>query len=376
MPSSHVEDLWFTTQNGVKVETKRHGRGKRWRARFRVAPGSPQETASFERKIDAEQWRNDKHTDVNTGRYVDPKLAVTRFGGIADEWFSIKSPNWSETTKARNRSVLDNHVLSTWKNTRMVDITHKTITKWMIDLPGSSASVRKAHSVFSGVLDLAVQRKMLAVNPARQGIELPSQPVAARRYLSMQEVEDLAAAVDGERRLIVYTLAYCGLRIGELAGLRVGDVQVEKRRLLIERSVTEVNGTLVWSTPKDNERRSVPVPAFLMDLLAEHIEDRGRDEQLFPSPKGGVLRVRNMRRGWFDEAVKSIGREGLVPHELRHTAASLAVNGGASVLVVQRMLGHSKPSITLDVYSDLFDADLDSAAERLNGMRSELLSTH
>ncbi|MGB7423322.1 MAG: tyrosine-type recombinase/integrase, partial [Ornithinimicrobium sp.] len=68
------------------------------------------------------------------------------------------------------------------------------------------------------------------------------------------------------------------------------------------------------------------------------------------------------------------GVPGLTPHELRHTAASLAVSAGASVLGVQRMLGHDKASTTLDVYSDLFDADLDAVADRLEDTRSRILA--
>jgi integrase len=54
------------------------------------------------------------------------------------------------------------------------------------------------------------------------------------------------------------------------------------------------------------------------------------------------------------------------PHDLRHTAASLAVSAGANVKAVQRMLGHAKASMTLDVYADLFDDDLDGVADRLD----------
>ena len=57
-----------------------------------------------------------------------------------------------------------------------------------------------------------------------------------------------------------------------------------------------------------------------------------------------------------------IGQDGLTPHEMRHTAASLAISAGANVKAVQRMLGHASAAVTLDVYSDLFDSDLDSVA--------------
>jgi integrase len=72
------------------------------------------------------------------------------------------------------------------------------------------------------------------------------------------------------------------------------------------------------------------------------------------------------RRGWFDEAAEMIGRPGLTPHEMRHTAASLAISAGANVKAVQRMLGHASAAVTLDVYSDLFDNDLDTVSAALD----------
>jgi integrase len=168
---------------------------------------------------------------------------------------------------------------------------------------------------------------------------------------------------------VILALAYSGLRWGELAALRVRDVDLLRGRLSVRRAVTEVNGRLVWTTPKDKEARSVPVPSFLRDELARAIEHRGPDDLLFPAPQGGVLRVRSARRAWFNNAVTEAGLGGLTPHMLRHTAASLAVSAGANVLAVQRMLGHQKASMTLDVYSDLFDGDLDEVAGRLDSAR-------
>ena len=60
-------------------------------------------------------------------------------------------------------------------------------------------------------------------------------------------------------------------------------------------------------------------------------------------------------------------------HELRHTAASLAVSAGANVKAVQRMLGHASAAMTLDVYSGLFGDDLDVVAERLDALAAEVL---
>ena len=112
--------------------------------------------------------------------------------------------------------------------------------------------------------------------------------------------------------------------------------------------------------------RSVPLPRSLVDPLAQHVAGRAPDELLFTSPGGAVLGIGNFRKLVFDEAARRAGLDGLTPHELRHTAASLAVSAGANVKAVQRLLGHASAAMTLDVYSGLFDDDLDAVADRLD----------
>jgi integrase len=89
---------------------------------------------------------------------------------------------------------------------------------------------------------------------------------------------------------------------------------------------------------------------------------------VFTGPEGGVERNRNARRAWFDPTAKTIGEPGLTPHEMRHTAASLAVSAGAHVKSVHRMLGHASAAMTLDTDADLFGDDLDAVAERLDAV--------
>lgn len=86
---------------------------------------------------------------------------------------------------------------------------------------------------------------------------------------------------------------------------------------------------------------------------------------MFTTARGAVLRNLNFRRDAFDRAATQAGLDGLTPHELRHTAAALAISAGANVKAVQRMLGHASAAMTLDVYAGLFDADLDGMADRL-----------
>lgn len=173
-----------------------------------------------------------------------------------------------------------------------------------------------------------------------------------KRFLSHVEVAQLAQAC-GAYGLLVQVLAYTGLRGGEVAALRVQDVDQPRRRLRVDRAMVEVNGRAIFGTPKNHQRRSLPVPRFLMERLAEHVAGRPGDELLFPSPDGSVLRNQNFRQRQFDRAAASVGLAGLTPHELRHTAASLAVAARANVKAVQQMLGHASAAMTLDAYAGL-----------------------
>jgi integrase len=94
----------------------------------------------------------------------------------------------------------------------------------------------------------------------------------------------------------------------------------------------------------------------------------GADERdlVFTAPEGGVSRNTNFRPRFFDLPLRRPGCPGLTPHELRHTAASLAVAAGANVKAVQQMLGHASAAMTLDVYAGLFADDLDRVADQLD----------
>ena len=183
--------------------------------------------------------------------------------------------------------------------------------------------------------------------------------------MTHEQVAQLAEACSPYQTLI-RVLAYSGLRWGEVAALRVHRVDLLRRRLEVDEANTEVGGHVVQGTTKNHQRRSVPIPRFLADDLAQHLAGKKPDDLVFTSPAGGVLRNTNFRPRFFDPAAQRAGLAGLTPHELRHTAASLAVQAGANVKVVQQMLGHASASMTLDVYAGLFADNLDEVAERLD----------
>lgn len=166
--------------------------------------------------------------------------------------------------------------------------------------------------------------------------------------------------------LVVRFLAYTGLRWGEMAALRVRDIDPLRRRMHIARSVTEDNGRLVWDTTKTGKGRTVPLPRFLAEQITTSFAGKGPDDLVFQGTRGGVLRNGNFNRRTFGPAAIAIGEPQLPPHGLRHTAASLAIAAGGNVKVVQQMLGHATASMTLDLYGHLFPDQLDNVADRLD----------
>ena len=130
-----------------------------------------------------------------------------------------------------------------------------------------------------------------------------------------------------------------------------------------------MNGRLAWGPTKTGERRIVPLPRFLAEQLGTYLADRPRSpaDLIFTMPGGGPLRASKWGERYFRPAVAAARLpEGLRVHDLRHTAASLAIRENASVKIVQAMLGHRSATQTLDRYGHLYPGDLDALAERLD----------
>jgi integrase len=274
------------------------------------------------------------------------------------------------STRARYDGIVKKQIKPRWGNVKLADVTHVDVVAWVNGLELAPATVKYVHRVFSLMLELAVRDGRIIKNPAA-GVKMPKVAPTDKSFLTHEQVAFLADAC-GEHRLAVLVLAYCGLRWAELAALRVKRLDLLRRRIDIAEAVTEVRGELVWDPPKTNRRRSVPLPNFLVDALAVHVAGKAADDLVFIGGRGGVLRNLNWRRDVFDAAAASVGLEGLTPHELRHTAASLAVSAGANVKAVQNLLGHASAAMTLDVYSGLFDDDLDGLALRLDEQASRV----
>jgi integrase len=341
----------------------------RWRARYRDSAGR-EHSRHFKRKVDAQRWLDEVTTAVTTGMYVDPGRSRITVGEWSGRWLKTKV-DLKPSTRARYEGLLRVNVLPRWGEIRLADVTHEGVAAWIADLTASglsAATVRQAHRVLSLTFSLAVRDGRLARNPADH-IPLPRAAKHEKVFLTVDQVEQLADAA-GEYRLVILFLAYTGLRFGELSALRVRRLDLMRGRTEIVEAVAEVGGRAVFSTPKSHQVRSVPIPRFLVDELAQHVAGQNPDDFVFTSPRGGLLRLQNFRHTVFDRAAHTTGLDRFTPHGLRHTAASLAITSGADVKVVQEMLGHASATMTLDLYGHLYGDRLDEVADRMDALRT------
>jgi integrase len=273
----------------------------------------------------------------------------------AERWAAGRTVEAS--TDERTRSILRTHVLPRWGDWPLARIDHLSVQQWVRDLADTRApaTVKKALGVLSLVLASAVRSQLLAVNPCT-GVRLPANRRATGtvRTITRQEFTgSLLPATPAEYRPLLCVAAGCGLRWGECAGLDWDAVDLDAAELHVRQVVVEVVGRLdLRPYPKSRAgRRTVPMPAFVVDALSAGPGSDARAGLVFGTRAGGPMRRSNFRRVW----VATVARSGLPAalrfHDLRHSYATWLVSDGVPVNVVSRLMGHEQISTTLDRYT-------------------------
>lgn len=346
-----------------------------YRVRYRTPDKRQTDKRGFKTKRDAEAFANQLEVDKRRGAYVAPAAGRVKLGEYAGEWLGSKH-NLKPSTRARYRVVLDTFIAA-HADVALGDISRQLVREWVADLSASHApaSVHKTIGVLRQVLAMAVADNRLVLNPV-DGVELPPVGAVEQRFLTLGQLHTLANAA-GHHRALVYVLGTCGLRFGEAAELRWRDVLLDKKTINVRRSVTLVDNKFVVGTPMGGRGRSVSLSDFVADMLTPG----AADALVFPDTTGGHMRGTNVRRRWWSNAVataklfprieKNAAGEKVTVyelkiHELRHTAASLAIQAGANIKSLQNMLGHESASLTLDRYGHLYGSDVDAVGIAIN----------
>lgn len=360
----------------------------RYRVIYRRPDHKQTSKRGFTTKRDAHAFLASVTVAMNRGEYIDPADTRETIDALGEQWLKSHKPMVKPSTYRSLESAWRVHVLPKWGEYRVGAVTPSDVQAWLsaMSLERSPTTVLRAHGVLASILDAAVADRRVARNVAR-GVTLPRKTGKRRVFLTHEQVQRLADA--SKHPDLVLFLAYTGLRWGEAAGLRVEHLDMLRRRVEVVENAVTVGGKIEVGTPKTHEQRVVPFPEFLAPMLAKACEGKPRTALVFGDGEQH-MRLPNSARGWFTNAVKRVQADEakarasmtkaerdelpefprVTPHDLRHTAAALAVSAGANVKALQRMLGHASAAMTLDVYAGLFDDDLDAVATALDSART------
>lgn len=360
---------------------KRHAAsGPRYDVRYRD-PSRKVRTKTFRRKVDADRYAAQVEADVLRGDWLDPAKGRVTFGEWADAWLASKV-DLRVSSQVKYRATLDRYLLPELGSTGVSGIDHPALSALLAEMKRkglSGSTIGKARSVAKQVFDFAIRSGAIKHNPAA-GIKVATSAKKERKFLTIAEVHLLAdeisnpphskyqpnAVAKPDLGLIVKLAAFTGLRIGEIAALRVSDLDLFRRRVYVRNTVSDVAGTIYLNPTKTSQERSVPLTAALVDELMQHLAGRGQDEFAFVGQTGEVMRPNNFRRRQFNPAKHRCGFDTLRVHDLRHTCAALLIEQGAHPKQLQQWLGHSQISVTLDTYGHLLPGLEAGLVERLD----------
>ncbi len=243
------------------------------------------------------------------------------------------------------------------------------IERWQADLLGKGKpgprSVQIIRGLLPTILEDARAKGYIFVNPMAM-VRRFDVPERELHYLDVPQVKQLCESVGAFYGVLYLVMAFCGLRIGAITGLQRSDLDLERRRLVIQRQVIWRRkkdcppGEPCWKLvePKSRAgRRVVEIPAPLVAFLTAHLEGlNGVPNPLdlvFPSKAGTPLYPNNVRRRHFVPALRALGITGIRQHDFRRTFIALHVEAGTHPKLVQDRVGHRDVKLTMDVYGKI-----------------------
>lgn len=365
-------------------------RGKYWRVKYKL-PNGKWGSASrddfgnrFTTERSAEKYGHALETDVHRKVFINPRDGRMTVAEWAELWTaSLEVNNTSEKAyRARLRTV----ILPRWADVPVGDILTIAYTTWEKELRThySDSYVKSVRSVFRTMMDDAVASKVRGDNP------VPSQRAQRRgKFKGKPQTDDTDIATPRQALLVarnglelrgltgyvmVLCIAYMGLRISEMAGLRREHLVLEDNgrgaRLMLQEQHQYVDGKPVQVDPKYGSSGDLVIPPFLAELL-QQLLDSHKSEWVFTAPKGGKLLIgaqfyKDTWRPLVDGRVLAEGKkrrptnlpelravagvENLVPHGLRHSMKVWLDEGGHPRVAVEERMRHVLPGVE-GVYS-------------------------
>lgn len=325
----------------------------RFQARYRVDGLAHTAPQTFTTKREADAFLAGTRTTVDRGSWVDPDAERIPLQEYATRWLQDRV-GLRPRTRELYEGLLRLHIVPALGDLKLVELTPPRIRSWHADLlrgprPGASTTA-KAYRLLRTMLNTAVEDGLVTRNPCLitgAGIERPDErPVA-----TIEQIYELANAIEWQFRSMVLLATFTGLRLGELRALRRKHLDLLHATVRVVEQVQEMaDGSLVFGPPKtDAGNRIVAIPKALIPDLEAHVathSGRGPDGLVFPGTRHQPLRRATLYKAWH-RALRTVSMQGFRFHDLRHTGNTLAAATGASTKELMARMGHASTRAAL-----------------------------
>jgi len=338
-----------------------------WVVRYRANGRQREKSFAWNTKQAASTFALDVESKKRQGDYVDPKLSAVKFSDAAEKWVARKR---ATATKATYRSLLEFHINPAIGNMTLNAVASLTgrhaveelLTVTMPKVVGPSY-IKTAYVVIRSVVNDAVKRGIVGQSRL-SGIELDAAPSKADFvFPTHDQLTTMVDKLPAEYQLAIWIMRGCGLRFGEVFGLRASDFNGGTLRVQEQMLVNSLSyGPLKHRKP--GEYRDVPVPSYVSRMVSEYVSQS--DGRLFAQVWHGTF----MRA--FTAARDAAGiPSGFTPHSLRHVFASVALSRGVPITDVSAWLGHRDINTTYGIYGHLVPSSFDRARNVLDAEFNE-----
>ncbi len=327
----------------------------RWEGRYKVGfdeSGKSRYRSIYgksyqEVKIKLIALRSAPKEDVSSGRLTVKELF--------EEWLSAVKLRVKESTYANYRMKADSHILVAFGKLRYENLTVQLVHSFIEMKLKAGLSAKYVSDIV--IVFKSMTKYVSRVHGFRNPLEevvLPRGAKRERKLFNDTQQKKLCKYLTSDLNntsLCVLLSLYTGLRVGEICGLRWSDVDFTKRTITVRRTVQRIrtgHGTrlLIGSPKSHSSRRSIPIPAFIADILRRF---RRSDNICILSGSEKIAEPRTLQRR-FKTILKKAGLPSINFHSLRHMFATNCIRAGFDVKTLSEILGHASAETTLNRY--------------------------
>lgn len=348
-----------------------------YKARYRSKSGKRPEK-SFEKLTDAKKWLIEmKYKEEHCSIYCSDKMTLDVW---YDYWIDHIKRNIRATTKRNYQSLYSKNIKDLLGNmpiNKIKALHCQEVLNEMSDRGLSKGSQKGVKALLGSILLSACDNDMLSANPMKRTVETIGDDPEERITLSRQDEQKLFSRLKKSKHYYLFVLVIqTGLRVGEVIGLKWSDIDFVKGTLTVNRSVSYIKEEkkYVEFPPKTKAgHRTIPLTQIALNALMQVKQKRALSNQSINilyadyvfTTKSGLP----VSKAYLDNALKVFcEKEGIAVismHNLRHTFASRCIEAGMRPKSLQKILGHSDISITMNRYVHTSEEEIKNEMQKI-----------